>query len=228
MNNILFVIPARSGSKGIKNKNIIDWGGKPLIMHSFDFLLSQNISDNNICISTDSYRYINFLKQNGVHSKSILKRPNCLGEDIVVDYPVIIHAWSNREELLEKEFQFIAIIRPTSPNRPKNIIQESIDKLLNNPELTSVRAMRKVSENPHRVWKYSENNSYMVPIIDNIIEPGNIPRQKLDNNFYYQSGEIEITKRTTLQSGSISGPRVGIIEMKNKNIDIDSKDDIKY
>tara|TARA_Y100000589_G_scaffold247309_1_gene235252 strand:+ start:3691 stop:4377 length:687 start_codon:yes stop_codon:yes gene_type:complete len=227
MKNILFVIPARSKSKGIKNKNIIEWKGKPLIMYSYEFLLKQRIDLENICISTDSEEYIDFLIKNGVNKKCLLKRPNCLGEDLVVDYPVILHSWSNREELLKKEFEYIAIIRPTSPIRPDNIILESIDILLSNPELTSLRAMRKVAENPYRVWKFSSQGKYMTPLIDNVIEPGNIPRQKLNKNFYFQSGEIEIVKRSTLQSGSISGSKVGIIEMKDKNVDIDTYDDFK-
>ena len=228
MNKILYVIPARSGSKGIKNKNILEWNGKPLIMHSFQFLLDQNISLDDICISTDSSDYVNFLENNGVHEKCILKRPTCLGEDFVVDYPVILHAWSTKEELLKKKFEFIALIRPTSPNRPKDIISKSLDLLIENPQLTSVRAMRKVSEHPFRIWQLSSDNKYMKPLIEDVLEPGNIPRQKLQNNFYFQSGEIEIMRRSTLQLGSISGSKVGIIEMTDKNIDIDTPDDIKY
>ena len=61
MDNILFVIPARSGSQEIKDKNIIFWKGKRLIMHTFDFLIKKNINVKNICISTDSLNYIEIL-----------------------------------------------------------------------------------------------------------------------------------------------------------------------
>lgn len=228
MNKILYVIPARSGSKGIKNKNIAEWNGKPLIMYSFQFLLDQQIPLDDICISTDSQNYINFFKKLGIHERCILKRPKCLGEDFVVDYPVVLHAWCIKEEFLQKEFDFITVIRPTSPNRPKDIITKGLKILIDNPHLTSVRAMRKVSEHPFRIWRFSSDKKYMKPLIEDVREPGNIPRQKLEDNYYFQSGEIEIIRRSTLQLGSISGSYVGIVEMTEKNIDIDTPDDIKY
>ena len=60
------------------------------------------------------------------------------------------------------------------------------------------------------------------------LKNGNIPRQKLSNNYFYQSGELEIIKRSTLQLGSVSGSNVGIIEIDETNVDIDSEDDLKY
>ena len=63
-----FLIPARSGSKGLKNKNIYPWEGKPLIMHSYDYLISENYKKNQIIISTDSEQYINLLLNNGIKS----------------------------------------------------------------------------------------------------------------------------------------------------------------
>jgi len=227
MNDVLFVIPARSGSSGIKNKNIIDWKGKPLIMHSFDFLKSQSINLENICVSTDSDQYINLFKENGIPEKCIIKRPKCLAEDYVVDFPVILHAWSLKEELLNKKFEYIALIRPTSPIRPKDIISRGIEILEKNHEITSVRAMRKVSENPFRIWQKIKNKNYVSPIVEYVPEPGNIPRQMLDKDFFYQSGELEIVRRSTLQLGSISGPKVGIIEIDGKNLDIDNPDDLR-
>ena len=86
MENVLFIIPARSGSKGIKDKNIIFWRGKPLLMHTYDFLISQNINLENICVSTDSLSYIKLLTKEGINLKCFLKRPKCLAEDFVVDY----------------------------------------------------------------------------------------------------------------------------------------------
>ena len=105
---------------------------------------------------------------------------------------------SIKEELLRKKFEFIVIVRPTSPKRPPKIISDAISLLKRDINMTSVRAMRKVSEHPFRIWKKYENYAY--PLIENVFEPGNIPRQKLDDNFYFQSGELEVVRRSTLQS----------------------------
>lgn len=227
MDDILFIIPARSGSQGIKDKNIIFWKGKRLIMHTYDFLINKNINFNNICISTDSSEYIEILLKEGIKKTCFVKRPKCLAENIVVDYPVILHAWSLKEEIYKRQFKYIAIMRPTSPNRPKDIIENGLELLKNDTSLTSVRAMRNVKEHPYRVWKKNEDN-FAEPIKKEVYEPGNIPRQKLSNDYFYQSGELEIIKRSTLQLGSVSGTKVGIIEINEINVDIDSQDDLKY
>ena len=227
MDNILFIVPARSGSQGIKDKNIVFWKGKRLIMHTYDFLIKKNINVKNICISTDSDNYIDILLKEGINKYCFIKRPKCIAEDIVVDYPVVLHSWSIKEEIEDKKFDYIAIMRPTSPIRPDNIIEKGIETLNKNPSLSSVRAMRKVKEHPFRVWKMNDGN-FVEPLINNVFEPGNIPRQKLSQKYYYQSGELEIVKRSTLQLGSVSGPKVGIIEIDETNVDIDSENDLKY
>ncbi len=227
MNNskVFFLIPARSGSKGLRNKNIYPWKGKPLILHSYEYLINENYNPNQIIISTDSNEYINLLTDNGVPRGSILLRPSCLAEDNVVDYPVALHAWSYMEEFHKSKFDFIVLIRPTSPVRPKNLIKKGIEIMINNKKFTSLRAMRKVSEHPYRVWEKGKDD-IVKPIISCVKEPGNIPRQSLRRNYFFQSGEVEICRRSTLQSGSISGDKVGIIEMEDFNPDIDSIDDI--
>ena len=227
MENILFVIPARSGSQGIKDKNIMMWKGKPLLMHTYDFLIERKINCENICISTDSKRYIDFFLNQGVNKKSFIKRPKCLGENFVVDYPVVLHSWAIKEEINKKIYDYIAIMRPTSPVRPNNIIESGLEVINNDRSLTSVRAMRKVKEHPNRVWK-KNNLGFVEPLLNDTFEPGNLPRQKLVNDFFYQSGELEIIRRTTLQMGSVSGSKVGILEINEINIDIDTKDDLKY
>ena len=220
-----FLIPARSGSKGFKNKNIYPWKGKPLIMHSYDYLISENYSSNQIIISTDSKQYIDLLMNNGVPKESLLLRPSCLAEDNVVDYPVALHAWSYMEERNKSKFDFLILIRPTSPIRPKNIIEKGLNIMYKNKSFSSLRAMRKVSEHPYRIW-IKDEKEIAKPLINKIKEPGNIPRQYLEKNYFFQSGELEICRRETLQSGSISGDNVGIIEIEDSNPDIDSIDDI--
>ena len=123
-------------------------------------------------------------------------------------------------------YKYIALIRPTSPVRRNGLIDDAIKLLEDNKNLTSIRAMRKVSEHPFRIWKEIESKENLVPIIEDIFEPGNVPRQLHSDNYFYQSGEIELVRRSTLQLGSISGVKVGALLMDQKNPDIDTLDDI--
>ena len=82
-----------------------------------------------------------------------------------------------------------------------------------------------VIENPFRIWEKGTNHN-VKPLINNQFEPGNIPRQLLKDNYFYQSGEVEIMRRTTLQLGSVSGSNVGALIMNKKSIDIDTEDDL--
>lgn len=222
--DLMIIIPARSGSKGLKDKNIFMFKGKPLIMHTFDYLIEENHTYDQIIISTDSTYYMNLLKEYGVPEKCFLLRPTCIAEDNVVDYPVVLNAWAFMESKRNQLYKYIALLRPTSPFRPKGLIYDGLNILKKDSSISSVRAMRKVSEHPFRVWKKIDD-TYVEPLINDKFEPGNIPRQLLEEKYMFQSGELEIFTRETLQSGSISGSRVAFLEMKEINPDIDSVND---
>ena len=223
-NELMIIIPARSGSKGLKNKNILMFQGKPLVMHTFDYLIEENFTYDQIIISTDSFEYINLLKKYGVPDQCFLHRPSCIAEDNVVDYPVVLNAWIFMEGMRNQLFKYIALLRPTSPVRPRGLIDDGLKILKNDSSITSVRAMRRVSEHPYRIWEKIDD-TFVKPLNIDKFEPGNIPRQFLENKYMFQSGELEIFTRETLQSGSISGSRVASLEMKEFNPDIDSLND---
>ena len=220
----LCIIPARSGSKGLKDKNILKWKGKPLLMHTYDYLIKEGIPNNQIIVSTESVDYLSLMREWGIPESSLLLRPECLAEDYVVDYPVVTHAWSYKEQKDNILYKYISLLRPTSPIRPKGLIIQAINLLDQDPTLTSVRAMRKSSEHPNRIWIKSSQNS-VIPLLQNVQEPGNIPRQLHTGEYFYQSGELEVVRRTTLQLGSISGPNVGALVIDSLNPDIDTLDD---
>ena len=72
---------------------------------------------------------------------------------------------------------------------------------------------------------WTRKNNFIIGFTRNINEPYNLPRQKLPA-IYFQSGDIEIIKRSTLFKGSISGKNVVPLVINNKSIDIDSKKDL--
>lgn len=220
-NKILVVIPARSQSKGIKNKNIKKIKGKRMFLHSIDYAKKSKIVDK-IILSTDSVKYQQIAEKYGL--KTPFLRPKYLSGDFIQDYDVIYHALKKSETIFNDLYDFIVLLRPTSPFRENFLIERGIDLLLKNKNSDSIRSVIDVSEHPYRMWIKKKNN-FMSGFIKNIHEPYNKPRQKLPK-LYFQSGDIEIVKRSTLLKGSISGKNILPLLISNKSIDVDTKKDL--
>lgn len=119
---LIAIIPARAGSKGIKNKNTIDLGGKPLIEYTVQAALESSVVDK-VIITTDSIEIINLYKQR--HEKLIvLNRPTELSMDTTSMDPVIEHA-INYYEQNQGEITDIILLQPTSPLRSSAHIDEA-------------------------------------------------------------------------------------------------------
>ena len=124
-NLILAVILARSGSKGIKNKNIKILNGKPLIAWSIATCLkSKRI--NKIVVSTDSKKYAKIAKSFGAHE--IILRPKKFSKDQSTDYDAILHLIKNFKKF---NYEIIAHIRPTTPDRDVKDVDKAINFLKN-------------------------------------------------------------------------------------------------
>ena len=109
---ILGIIPARAGSKGIKNKNIIDLGGKPLISWTIKSAIKSNLDE--IIVSTDSIKIKNVSIKNGC--KVPFLRPKHLSKDNSKTVDVAIHA-INFYKKKNIFFDAIMILQPTCPFR---------------------------------------------------------------------------------------------------------------
>ena len=221
--NVLAVIPARSESKGIKNKNIKILNGKPLIYYTIKYAKKCNFIDH-IIVSTDSTKYAAISKKFGAEIPFI--RNKKLAKDNVKDYPVMYDALKKSEEIYKKKFDLVILLRPTSPFRENNLIEKSLKLLTKNKLATSVRAVQVSSSHPYRHWVYEKNKKFITGFVNKINEPYNLVRQMLPKLFF-QTGDIELIKRSTLIKGSVSGNKVLPIFMKKKIIDIDTLDDFK-
>ena len=175
-----------------------------------------------IIVSTDSIRYANIAKKYKVNVPFL--RSKKLSGDKVQDYPVIRDCLKMSEKYFKNIFDYIVLLRPTSPLREKKLIEKGLYKLHKNKISTSVRSVIKTKHHPYRHWKINKKGE-LKSIIDNLKEPYNIPRQQLPKMFF-QSGDIEIIKRTTIMKGSISGSHVIPLKVKSYK-DIDVIEDLK-
>ena len=219
---ILTIIPARSGSKSLPKKNILELKGKPLLCHSIDYSLKSKLVSTTI-VSTDSQSIADIAKNYGASVPFI--RPDEFAQDDTRDYPVIRHAL-DFFEAQGQIFDLYILLRPTSPMRRPGLIEKAIEIIMNNSMATSVRSMARIKEHPYRSWKQNSDGS-VSGFIDDPKEPFNIPRQDLPP-LYFQTGDIEVIRRETLISGSVSGNYVYPLIIKHEEmIDIDNESDLK-
>ena len=220
--NILTVIPARSGSKSLKDKNIKMLKGKPLMYYSINYSLQSNLVTDTL-VSTDSKKYSNIAISLGAQCPFL--RPKSISGDLVQDYDVVYHSLKEMENLKGYIYDFVIILRPTSPLRPSRLIEKGVDLLINNLEATSVRAMTKCSQHPYRNWQLEKDGS--VKSFLSMDEPYNLPRQLLPESFF-QTGDIEIIRRSTILEGSVSGKKVLPLLLDSESyVDIDNLNDFE-
>ncbi|BAH07231.1 hypothetical protein CKR_2180 [Clostridium kluyveri NBRC 12016] len=124
--SFLAIIPARSGSKGIINKNIKEINSKPLMAYTIDACIKSKIFDD-IIVSTDSKKYAQIAESYGASVPFL--RPDELSTDTASNHDVILHVL-NEIKKTGGSYDYTVLLQPTSPLRNENHILESIDKLL--------------------------------------------------------------------------------------------------
>jgi CMP-N-acetylneuraminic acid synthetase len=115
------IIPARSGSKGLKDKNIIDLCGKPLIAYSIEAALETGLFDH-VIVSTDSGHYANIAQHYGAE---VMMRGEALSNDKATTFMVLEDILKNR---LQESIDYFVLLQPTSPLRTSKHITEAIEK----------------------------------------------------------------------------------------------------
>ncbi|MBF0512295.1 MAG: acylneuraminate cytidylyltransferase family protein [Candidatus Omnitrophica bacterium] len=144
---ILALIPARGGSKRLKNKNILPLAGKPLIAHTIDFALASKYIDR-VIVSTDSLSIARVAKR--YKAEVPFLRPAKIAEDRTSDYPVVAHAIRWLKENEDYSVDIVVFLRPTVPLRAKGLAERCIERLVNNAA-DSVRTVRSVGRY-HPYW----------------------------------------------------------------------------
>ncbi len=204
MVEILALIPARGGSKGLPRKNIKSLGGYPLIGYSIAAALNAKLVNRTV-VTTDDPEIGDLAKEYGAEVPFL--RPTEFAQDDTRDLPVFQHAlkWFSEQEDYYPDI--VVQLRPTSPFRPPELIDEAIQILLNNTSATSVRGVVPAKQNPFKMWVI-ELDGNMVPLLETEFEePFNMPRQELPLTFW-QTGHVDVIKAETIINGSMSGLEV--------------------
>lgn len=222
---VLALIPARGGSKGIPRKNIRPFAGHPLIAYSIAAGL-QAETVTRVIVSTDDAQIAEVARQYGAEVPFL--RPPELAQDETTDLPVFEHAlrWLAEHEGFKPDI--VVQLRPTSPVRPRGLVDEAVHLLLAHPEADSVRGVVPAGQNPYKMWRIDPQSGRMRPLLtlEGIAEPYNAPRQSLPPVFW-QTGHIDVIRaQTILEKHSMSGQTILPIKIDPRyTVDIDTIND---
>ena len=218
---VLGVIPARAGSKGIPNKNIMDVGGQPLIKYTIEAALGSTMITDCI-VSTDSDEIAYLAESLGLSAPFI--RPNNLSDDKALSLPVIQHAVSFMEKKHGIHYDAVIMLQPTTPLRTSGDIDKSLSILMSE-KLDSVISVVEVEGNHPLRMKRIVNNRLV-----NYVDQGHEdmrPRQELPK-VYIRNGAIYATLRDVLidEDSFVGENSYPYVMNKEQSINIDTISDL--
>lgn len=220
--NIIAVIPARSGSKSVVNKNIRLLAGKPMLAYSIEHA-KQSRYISRILLSTDSSDYAAIGKAYGAEVPFL--RPAEYATDTATDIEVFYHCLTFLRENDGMVPDIVVQLRPTYPIRRIEDIDNMIGMLLSNEAADSVRSIAPAKEIPYKMW-HRDGKGFLSPVMKDISECYNMPRQSLPK-VYYQNACIDVVRgRVILNDYSMSGRNILGYEM-DRNYDIDTEEELK-
>jgi len=203
---VVAIIPARSGSKGIKNKNLSNLCGYPLIAYSIVAAkLAKQI--DRLLISTDSKHYSEVGRRYGAEVPFL--RPAELSGDTSTDTDFMLHAMQWVQENEGHLPEYWVHLRPTTPLRDPAHVDEAILTLINRPEATALRSAHVSPESPFKWFRFNESG-FLTALTseDTSLDKYNLPRQSYPKA-YIPDGYVDIVKSTfVMNSGKFHGDRV--------------------
>tara|TARA_B100001093_G_C26752397_1_gene981780 strand:- start:169 stop:849 length:681 start_codon:yes stop_codon:yes gene_type:complete len=218
MKKIFCLIPARSGSKRVKNKNIKKLKGQELFLYTIKFAKKINLT--HICFSTDSKKYLSLARKHLMVNKL---RPKILSGDTVKTYDVFKYELLKEEKRLQIKFDYLLLLQPTVPYRKISDYKKSL-KLISSKNCDSVVTLNSVEGyHPERmkVIKKGYAKNYTNKKNENMK-----PIQKL-NKVYLRSGSIYLIKRNAFfKYQNMLGKQIKPIIVTGKySINIDNEND---
>ena len=219
--NTLCIIPARSGSKGIKNKNIKKINGKTLIEHAYNVANKSRIFDK-IILSTDSRRYLNLLKKK---IDTPFLRPKKISKDKTVDIEVLFYELKIYEKYYEKKFDYVCLLQPTSPLRTINHLKKSFRKIVN-LNADALWTVSKVDTRYHPIKQVFSKN-FFLKYYDKRGKFYKL-RNDLSKTFIRNGVAYFFSRKAIIQDKTIMPKKTCFYEVLNKVANIDDLKDLSF
>lgn len=214
---VLYLIPARGGSKGIPHKNIKLLNGKPLIQYSIE-VARELANDTDICISTDD-PHIKAVAE-GLGLKVPFLRPDYLASDTAGTSDVIIHALDFYAQQ-GKKYDAVVLLQPTSPLRTVQNVRDCLS--LYSPDYDMVTTVKESSVSA--VLCRENTDGYL----EKVIGKANVRRQDAEKLYEYNGAVYVINAKAVKEKGLGGFTKIKKCVMSEENsIDIDTMLDWKF
>ncbi|MCA9466543.1 MAG: acylneuraminate cytidylyltransferase family protein [Nitrospira sp.] len=217
------LIPARSGSKRVPDKNIRLLKGHPILAYSIQAALDSGVFESVIC-ATDSERYADVARYYGAEVP-FLRPAEISGDDSPdIDWVVWI---LNALKDVGRDFPVFSILRPTSPFRQAETIRRAWSLFIQDPHADSLRAVQKCKQHPGKMWIVRENRMQPLLPFSKGSTPWHSSQYAALPEMYVQDASLEIAwSRISLQRHSIAGEAIiPFVSRGREGFDINEPED---
>ncbi len=187
-NTILALIPARSGSKRVPDKNIRSLAGHPLIAYSIAAALQSKIFKT-VIVSTDSERYADIARHYGAEVPFL--RPAKIAGDTSPDIEWVEYTL-NQLRNSGQDYGYFSILRPTSPFRLPDTIRRAWHEFQAQEGVDSLRAVEKCQQHPGKMWVVRGNRMMPLLPIGPAEQPWHSSQYQALPEVYVQNASLEI------------------------------------
>src|SRR3954469_21257061 len=220
MPSAVALIPARSGSERVRDKNVRPLAGHPLLAYAVAAAREAGVFDRIVC-STDSGKIAEVAQRYGAETPFL--RPKELATSISPDIEWIKHALAQ----LDGHFDLLAIVRATNPFRGGGALRRGYEQLLATPEADSIRAVELVKQHPGKMWVVDGRT--MRPLLEQsqLSVAWHAGQYQALPSIYVQNSALEIAwTRVISQTGTREGKVVApYLTEGHEGFNIDDEDD---
>jgi CMP-N,N'-diacetyllegionaminic acid synthase len=223
MNKVFAIIPARSGSKGVKDKNIKSLCGHSLLEWSINAAMRSSLIDR-VFISTDCPKYAKLGREYGAEVPFL--RPDNISGDTASDFDFVIHAIKEFQKIgLDPEY--LVHIRPTTPIRDPDVIDAAVSLFRANEAFNSLRSVHKMSESSYKTLEINDGILTPLSLFGNSEIDTNAPRQSFPDT-YQANGYVDIlSTKFIIENNKIHGAKT-LPFMTSPAYEVDTIEDFDY
>lgn len=220
---VIAIIPARSGSKGIIDKNIYSIKGFPLV--SYSIAIARVIKEiNRVIVSTNSERYAQIAQAYG--GEVPFMRPDKISGADSLDIDYLRHTLDGIFSIEGRVPEFVVLLRPTTPLRIPSIIEEAIRLIRTNARASAIVSVHALNKCPYKWMILSESGYLRSPFHELSPDDVNRPRQSFPL-VYEPDGYVDVLRsKVILEEKLVYGNNALPLFIDFDVIDIDTQDDL--